>query len=138
VLGAAGLLVGYDATAHWAVADLLGARHVDQDVVRDRNRMMGGGVTAGIDFALTLVVEFRGEEAARRAALTVEYAPVPPVQSGTPQQAGPARTAAIRQSRAWMDEQARLAAEHCLTQRACHMQVSLYRDTATPQTLTSP
>ncbi|WP_109481308.1 DJ-1/PfpI family protein [Paraburkholderia sp. C35] len=114
VLGAAGLLVGYDATAHWAVADLLplmGARHVDQRVVRDRNRMTGGGVTAGIDFALALVADMRAGEAARRAALTVEYAPAPPVQSGTPQQAGPARTAAMRQSRAWMDEQARRAAE---------------------------
>lgn len=68
-------------------------------------------MTTRIDFALTLMAEMLGEEAARRAALTVEYAPAPPVQSGTPQQAGPARTAAMRQGRAWIDDQARLAAE---------------------------
>lgn len=54
ILAAAGLLKGYGGTSHWAVADLLplmGARHVDKRVVRDRNRLTGGGVTAGIDFA---------------------------------------------------------------------------------------
>lgn len=113
VLAAAGLLKGYDATAHWAVANLLplmGARHVDARVVRDRNRMTGGGVTAGIDFALALVAEMRGEEAARRAQLIVEYAPEPPYSNGTPQQAGAARVAAMRKGRVWMDGQARLAA----------------------------
>lgn len=114
LLGAAGLLKGYDATAYWAVADLLplmGARHLDRRVVRDRNRMTGGGVTAGIDFALALAAEMKGEEAARRAQLIIEYAPEPPFANGTPQQAGPERAAAMRNSRKWMDEQARLAAE---------------------------
>ena len=114
VLAAAGLLKGYDATAHWAVADLLplmGARHVDKRVVRDRNRMTGGGVTAGIDFALTLAAELRGEEAARRVQLMIEYAPEPPFRNGTPSEAGPARVAAMRTGRTWMDQQARLAAE---------------------------
>jgi cyclohexyl-isocyanide hydratase len=113
VLGAAGLLDGYDATAHWAVADLLplmGARHVDRRVVTDRNRMTGGGATAGIDFALTLVAQMSGEEAARRAQLTIEYAPAPPFASGTPEQAGPDRATAMRRSRAWMDQQAHEAA----------------------------
>lgn len=112
-LGAAGLLKGYDATAHWAVADLLplmGARHVDKRVVRDRNRMTGGGVTAGIDFGLTLAAAIGGEEAARRVQLMIEYAPEPPFRNGTPAQAGPARVAAMRERRTWMDEQARLAA----------------------------
>ena len=114
LLGAAGLLKGYDATAHWAVADLLplmGARHVDRRVVRDRNRMTGGGVTAGIDFGLTLAAELRGEEAARRVALMIEYAPEPPFRNGTPAEAGPERTAVMRKGRTWMDQQARLAAE---------------------------
>ncbi|WP_414449249.1 DJ-1/PfpI family protein [Burkholderia sp. 22PA0099] len=114
LLGAAGLLRGYDATAHWAVADLLpilGARHVDQRVVTDRNRMTAGGVTAGVDFALTLVAQLKGEELARRAALTIEYAPAPPFLSGTPEQAGPERTQAMRDSRKWMDGQAKLAAQ---------------------------
>lgn len=110
---AAGLLNGYAATAHWAVADLLppmGARPVEQRVVTDRNRMTGAGVTAGLDFALTLVAAMKGEDLARRAALTLEYAPQPPLASGTPAEAGPGRTAAIRESRKWMDGQARLAA----------------------------
>ncbi|WP_246792429.1 DJ-1/PfpI family protein [Burkholderia perseverans] len=114
LLGAAGLLQGYDATAHWAVADLLpimGARHLDQRVVTDRNRMTAGGVTAGIDFALALVARLKGEELARRVELTIEYAPEPPFHSGTPEQAGPQRTLAMRDSRRWMDGQARLAAE---------------------------
>ena len=113
-LGAAGLLKGYEATSHWAVADLLplmGARHVDQRVVRDRNRMTGGGVTAGIDFGLTLAAAINGEEAARRVQLMIEYAPEPPFRSGTPAEAGPERVAAMRQGRSWMDQQAGLAAE---------------------------
>jgi putative intracellular protease/amidase len=114
VLAAAGLLQGYDATAHWAVADLLplmGARHVDRRIVRDRNRMTGGGVTAGIDFALALAAEMRGEEAARRVQLIIEYAPEPPFRNGTPQEAGAERVADMRKSRKWMDDQARMAAE---------------------------
>ena len=114
ILAAAGLLKGYDATSHWAVVDLLplmGARHADKRVVRDRNRMTGGGVTAGIDFGLTLAAELKGEEAARRVQLMIEYAPEPPYRNGTPAEAGPARVAAMRGSRTWMDQQARRAAE---------------------------
>ena len=114
VLAAAGLLRGYDATSHWAVADLLplmGARHVDQRVVIDRNRMTGGGVTAGIDFGLTLAAKLRDEEAAKSVQLTIEYAPQPPFHNGTPAEAGPARVAAARARRTWMDAQAKLAAE---------------------------
>lgn len=114
VLAAAGLLKGYDATAHWAVADLpplMGARHVEARVVTDRNRMTGGGVTAGIDLGLTLAGRIAGEEAARRVALTIEYAPQPPFANGTPAEAGPERTAQARDGRKWMDGQARIAAE---------------------------
>lgn len=114
ILGAAGLLKGYDATSNWTVANLLpllGARHIDKRVVRDRNRLTGGGTTAGIDFGLVLAAELGGEEAARRTQLIIEYAPEPPFRNGTPAEAGPERVAAMRERRVGMDEQARLAAE---------------------------
>lgn len=114
VLAAAGLLKGYDATAYWPVADLLplmGARHLDERVVIDRNRMTGGGVTAGIDFGLALVAEMVNEELARRIQLIIEYAPAPPFKNGTPAEAGPERTAAQIERRKWMDAEARAAAE---------------------------
>ncbi|MCV9947586.1 DJ-1/PfpI family protein [Rhizobium sp. BT-175] len=114
VLGAAGLLKGYDATAFWTVTDLLplfGARHVDKRVVMDRNRITGGGVTAGVDFALTLIAEMKGEEEARRIQLIMEYAPEPPFKNGTPQEAGPERVAQLRERRKGMDAGARIAAE---------------------------
>ncbi len=113
VLAAAGLLKDYNATSHWAVADLLplmGARHVDQRVVHDRNRLTGGGVTAGIDFALLLAAQLKGEEAAKRVQLIIEYAPAPPFHNGTPAEAGPERVAAMRKGRVSMDAQARAAA----------------------------
>jgi cyclohexyl-isocyanide hydratase len=68
VLGAAGLLRGYKATTHWAAMDvlpLLGATPVHQRVVFDRNRITGGGVTAGIDFAMAVIAAVWGEEQAR-------------------------------------------------------------------------
>ncbi|MBO9195928.1 DJ-1/PfpI family protein [Rhizobium sp. 16-449-1b] len=114
LIGAAGLLKGYDATANWTVTDLLpllGARHVDKRVVRDRNRMTGAGATAGLDFALELSAEMKGEEAARRVQLILEYAPAPPFSNGTPKQAGPQRVAEMRKRRTGMDRQARAAAE---------------------------
>src|ERR1700722_15512766 len=64
ILGAAGLLRGYRATTHWRSLELLplvGAEAVDERVVRDRNRMTGGGVTAGLDFGLTLIATLCGE-----------------------------------------------------------------------------
>lgn len=115
VLGAAGLLNGYDATAHWAIADLLplmGARHVNKRVVWDRNRVTGGGVTAGIDFALELAAKISDEETARRVQLTIEYAPQPPFTSGTPEEAGPELLGMTRERRKGMDALAREAAEN--------------------------
>ena len=87
LLGAAGLLQGYDATTHWAFVELLpafGARHVKQRVVVDRNRITGGGVTAGIDFGLRLAAELAGERTARAIQLGMEYDPAPPFASGHP------------------------------------------------------
>ena len=93
VLGAAGLLRGYKATTHWAWHDLLplfGAEPVEARTVIDRNRVTGGGVTAGIDFALTLMAEIAGKDHARAVQLALEYDPAPPFDAGTPAKAGPA------------------------------------------------
>ncbi len=90
-LGAAGLLRGYLATTHWLSIDLLpifGATPLAERVVVDRNRVTGGGVTAGIDFGLALAARLAGEEVARRIALGLEYAPAPPFP-GSPRSAAP-------------------------------------------------
>jgi transcriptional regulator GlxA family with amidase domain len=58
-------------------------------VVRDGNVLTGGGVTAGIDFALTLVAEIAGEDAAQALQLRLEYAPAPPFEAGRPEIAPP-------------------------------------------------
>ncbi len=92
ILGAAGLLQGYQATTHWAYRDLLplvGAEPVEARVVADRNRITGGGVTSGIDFGLTLLARLAGEDYARGWQLGTEYDPHPPFDAGTPDQAGP-------------------------------------------------
>jgi cyclohexyl-isocyanide hydratase len=93
ILGAAGLLRGYRAACHWAMRDqlpLFGAEPVAERVVVDRNRVTGGGVTAGIDFALTLTAMIRGEEHARMVQLSMEYDPAPPFDAGSPERAGAA------------------------------------------------
>jgi cyclohexyl-isocyanide hydratase len=93
VLGAAGLLQGYKATTHWAWHDLLalfGAEPVQARTVFDRNRVTGGGVTAGIDFALALMARIAGEDHARAVQLALEYDPAPPFDAGSPAKAGPA------------------------------------------------
>jgi cyclohexyl-isocyanide hydratase len=92
ILGAAGLLRGYRATSHWAWRDdleLFGAEPVRQRVAFDRNRVTGGGVTAGIDFALALVAKIAGEDYAKAVQLGLEYDPHPPFDCGTPEKAGP-------------------------------------------------
>jgi cyclohexyl-isocyanide hydratase len=105
ILGAAGLLRGYKATTHWAWHHhlaLFGAEPVHARTVFDRNRVTGGGVTAGIDFALALAKEMHGEAVAKTLQLAFEYDPAPPVDAGSPEKAGPeivaaclARTTAI-------------------------------------------
>uniref|UniRef100_A0A9E7ZTJ9 DJ-1/PfpI family protein n=1 Tax=Bosea sp. NBC_00436 TaxID=2969620 RepID=A0A9E7ZTJ9_9HYPH len=100
VLAAAGLLEGYKATCHWSSIDqlsMLGAIPVAERVVRDRNRVTGAGVTSGIDFALTVVADLLGEEAAREIQLQMEYDPEPPFQSGSPKSAAPALLQATRE-----------------------------------------
>jgi cyclohexyl-isocyanide hydratase len=92
VLGAAGLLDGYRSACHWQWLSYLprfGALPVAERIVRDRNRISGGGVTAGIDFGLALAAELAGEEAARTIQLALEYDPQPPFGAGSPEGAGP-------------------------------------------------
>ncbi|MFT6437361.1 MAG: cyclohexyl-isocyanide hydratase [Candidatus Azotimanducaceae bacterium] len=90
VLGAAGLLQGYKATTHWAAKEMLaayGAEATEGRYVIDRNRATGGGVTAGIDFGLALMAKIAGDEVAKVAQLALEYAPKPPFNSGTLEEA---------------------------------------------------
>lgn len=87
ILGAAGLLKGKRAACHWAFAELLplfGATHDPARVARDGNIITGGGVTAGIDFAFTVMAEIAGEDFAKTVQLALEYAPSPPFNSGHP------------------------------------------------------
>jgi len=101
VLGAAGLLRGRRATTHWASHDFLaalGAIPVQGRVVRDGKIFTGGGVTAGIDFALTNAAEIAGPEVAQAIQLQIEYAPEPPFEAGTPATA-PAAVLAAAQAR---------------------------------------
>jgi cyclohexyl-isocyanide hydratase len=99
LLGAAGLLKGYQATSHWAFVELLplfGAVPTDGRVVIDRNRITGGGVTAGIDFGLTLVSEICGEQVAKEIQLGLEYDPAPPFRCGHPSVADAAMVASVK------------------------------------------
>ena len=101
VLGAAGLIAGKRATTHWASHDLLaafGAIPTEGRVVRDGALMTGGGVTAGIDFALTLVAALAGVETAQKIQLALEYAPEPPFDAGTPSSAPAEVVAAMRKA----------------------------------------
>ncbi|SIT47011.1 Isonitrile hydratase [Paraburkholderia ribeironis] len=92
VLGAAGLLGGKRAACHWAWRDLLpsfGAIMDESRVVRDGNLITGGGVTAGIDMALSVMADIAGAEYAQSVQLGIEYAPAPPFDCGRPERAAP-------------------------------------------------
>jgi cyclohexyl-isocyanide hydratase len=100
LLGAAGLLRGRRAACHWAFRELLplfGAIPETARVVRDGNIFSGGGVTAGIDMALTVVAEIAGRPFAEAVQLAIEYAPEPPFVGGRPELAPPQVVQAVRQ-----------------------------------------
>ena len=99
VLGAAGLLKGYRAATHWTAMDFLGefgAIPAKTRVCVDRNRVTGGGVTAGIDFALTLVSIMVDRQTAEAIQLRLEYNPAPPFNAGSPDTAPPQILALIK------------------------------------------
>ena len=102
ILAAAGLLAGKRAACHWYWRDMLGqfpgVTVDDSRVVHDGNVITGGGVTAGIDLALTVISELAGEEVARRIQLGLEYAPQPPFDAGRPERAPADTVAAMRQA----------------------------------------
>lgn len=90
VLAAAGLLVGKKATSHWASKHMLaalGAIPTEGRIVTDGNTITAGGVTAGIDFGLSVLAALVDEETAQTVQLALEYAPAPPFQAGTPETA---------------------------------------------------
>ena len=100
VLGAAGLLRGYRAATHWTAMDFLeafGATPTNTRVCVDRNRVTGGGVTAGIDFALTLVSLLVDRRTAEAIQLRIEYNPAPPFNAGSPETAPAEIVALIRE-----------------------------------------
>ena len=100
ILGAAGLLQGKRAASHWAWRHLLplfGATPDAARVVRDGHVITGGGVTAGIDFALAVLAELGGDDLAQSIQLGLEYAPAPPFDAGMPETAPPEILAAYNQ-----------------------------------------
>jgi transcriptional regulator GlxA family with amidase domain len=110
ILGAAGLLKGRRAACHWASRQFLeafGAIPAKERVVVDGNIVTGGGVTAGIDFGLTIAAEVAGRAHAEYIQLSLEYAPKPPFKSGEPWTASDALVAHyLKASKAWTEERA--------------------------------
>ena len=121
VLGAAGLLKGYRATTHWLSLELLpifGATPAPDRVVIDRNRITGGGVTSGIDFALVIAGEIAGADTAKEIQLLIEYNPAPPFACGHPATADAAIVDKVRRTRsaiqaARLEQAKRAAALYC-------------------------
>jgi cyclohexyl-isocyanide hydratase len=119
LLAAAGLLRGKRAACHWAWRDMLNDAGAIADpgrVVRDGNVITGGGVTAGIDFALTLAAELAGVAVAQSIQLSIEYAPAPPFDAGRPETAPAAVLALVRERIARMYPERKAAMELALAQ----------------------
>ena len=110
LLGAAGLLKGYHATTHWLSLDLLklvGAIPVRERIVKDRNRITGGGITSGMDFGFALAAEVAGRETAERVQLVMEYDPAPPFNSGNPETADRSLVETVTEERAALQAERR-------------------------------
>ena len=119
VLGAAGLLKGYNAATHWSAMELLalfGATPTKTRVCIDRNRVTGGGVTAGIDFALKLVSLLVDRTTAEAIQLRLEYNPAPPFNAGSPDTA-PAEVLALMKERIAPSQARRLDAARRAAER---------------------
>lgn len=113
ILGAAGLLNGKRAATHWLFMDqlpLFGAEPVYERVVEDGKVLSGGGVTAGIDFGLTLLARLFGDDVAKRTQLILEYNPAPPFDSGSPEKADKSVVDMIRAHAPGRQECAEIAA----------------------------
>jgi cyclohexyl-isocyanide hydratase len=99
ILAMAGLLDGYRAATHWYFYEPLEALGIEashERVAIDRNRITGGGVTAGVDFGLTVIAEIKGQEAAEFTQLALEYCPQPPFNAGHPRTAKPETIASVQ------------------------------------------
>lgn len=121
LLGAAGLLRDKRAACHWAWMDVLpifGALPDSRRVVRDGNIITGGGVTAGIDMALTVVGEIAGRDFAEAVQLGIEYAPAPPFDAGRPDRARPEIVAMVRERLNSTRERREAAARRAETRNA--------------------
>ena len=114
LLGAAGILDGLRATSHWLELETLrryGARPTSERVVVEGNVVTAGGVSAGIDMALTLAAQIAGEEAAKAIQLVIEYDPQPPFDCGSVDKADPAVVATIRAAVAAREQASRERAD---------------------------
>jgi cyclohexyl-isocyanide hydratase len=100
LLGRAGLLAGKRATTHWAYTHLLplvGAEPAPGRVVEDGNLVTSGGVTSGLDFALTLIARLQGDAVAQAIQLAIEYDPAPPFAGGHPDRTPAAVTERLKE-----------------------------------------
>ncbi len=114
VLGAAGLLQGKRATTHWMSREMLpafGATPVAERVVIDGNVITGGGVTAGIDFALVVAAQAFGDDVAKSIQLNIEYDPHPPFDAGAPERAGSALVEKLRAASATRQAERQIAVD---------------------------
>lgn len=127
VLAAAGLLDGYRAATHWGMRDQLarfGVEVSEERVCADRNRFTGGGVTAGIDFALTLVAHLFDTDTAKFSQLAMEYDPHPPFGAGSPRGAGSVAVDRFKEFGRVLEEDTDRAITRVLEQRAAAIEHS--------------